>query len=85
MVQHKGVKDKVYVPKSADKLNRSNKDICEDYLRSPQDFQIYQENRLIFDSETIDRSNIVFYDDHFNLYGKHFTYKGIKITKKSFV
>jgi len=71
-----------FAPKVKDKFNRNNKDICEDYLRSPQDFLIYQDSRLLFDSSVTDRSNIVFHENSFTLYGKMFTYKGIRIMKK---
>jgi len=81
MTQEKTIKEKVQIPKSENKLNRSNKDICEDYLRSPINFKIYFENRVLFDSSASDRSNVIFYDNYFTVYGKNFPYKGMRITK----
>ena len=83
MIQEKIEHDKIQVPKSQEKLNRSNKDICDDYLRSPNHFQIYFENRLLFDSFNSDRSNVIFYDNNFSIYGKLFPYKGMIIKKKT--
>jgi hypothetical protein len=65
-----------------EKLNLSNREICEDYLRSPRNFDIYIDNNLLFDSKDNDRSNVKFYDNHFTVYGKDFSYTNMKIKKK---
>lgn len=82
MVQEKIEHDKIQPHHSKENLNRSNKDICEDYLRSPRDFEIYFENTLLFDSFNSDRSNVIFFENSFSIYGKHFPYKGMVIKKK---
>lgn len=64
-----------------EKLNLSNKEICEDYLRNPRNFNIYIDSNLLFDSRDNDRSNVKFYDNHFTVYGKEFSYKNMKIKK----
>jgi hypothetical protein len=82
LVQHEKKSNKIIKPRSTEKLDRTNKEICEDYLRSPQNFRIFHEDRLLFDSSLTDRANIVFYDDYFTLYGKSFRYNGMRITQK---
>jgi hypothetical protein len=60
----------------------SNQYMCEDYLRGNSPFVIYFNGRLIFDSQTTDKSNLRFDRDHFSLYGKVFTYQGMMIKRK---
>lgn len=64
------------------KLYRCNNELCEDFLRSPENFQIFFNGRLIFDSSTTDRSNLQFFKNYFTLYSKSFPYKGMRIRKK---
>jgi len=61
---------------------RSNQDVCEDYLRGDNPFQIFHSGRLLFDSEMSDKSNLFFTRDYFTLYGKTFPYIGMLIKRK---
>ena len=60
----------------------SNQYTCEDYLRSKVPFVIFFNGRLIFDSQTTDKSNLNFEYNHFTLYGKVFPYQGMMIKRK---
>jgi len=60
----------------------SNQYTCEDYLRGKVPFVIFFNGRLIFDSQTTDKSNLTFEYNHFTLYGKVFPYQGMMIKRK---
>ena len=55
---------------------------CENYLRGILPFQIFYGNKVIFDSSSSDKINVNFFDDHFTLYGRVFSYRGMKIKNK---
>jgi hypothetical protein len=81
MVSERTIEVKDIKTTNKEKLNFSNKEICEDYLRSPMNFNIYIDDNLLFNSSDNDRSNVKFYDDHFTVYGKEFSYKNMRIRK----
>jgi len=56
------------------------RNICEEYFRGRKHFKIYYNNRLLFDSSVSDRNNLSFFDNHFVLYGRNFSYNGMYIT-----
>jgi GR25 family glycosyltransferase involved in LPS biosynthesis len=61
---------------------KSNQEICEDFVKSGVPFQVYHMGRLIFDSSNADKINLYFYNDHFTLYGRTFSYQGMAIKIK---
>ncbi len=61
---------------------KSNQDICEDFVKGNLPFQIYHNNRLIFDSDASDKMNLRFFRDSFTLYGRQFNYQGMLIKRK---
>lgn len=61
-------------------ITKTNKEICEDYQRTGN-FQVVLNGKLIFDSVTSDKSNITFFDNYFQIYGKSFSYGGMIIKR----
>jgi len=61
---------------------KSNQDICEDFVKGNLPFQIFHNNRLIFDSDSSDKMNLRFFRDSFTLYGRQFNYQGMLIKRK---
>ena len=61
---------------------KSSREICEDYLRGTIPFQIFYDNRVIFDSSAADKINVNFFDNHFTVYGRMFRYQGMRIKMK---
>ena len=59
---------------------KTNKEICEDYLRTGN-FQVVMNGKLVFDSTTSDKSNVTFFDNYFQIYGKSFLYGGMIIKR----
>ena len=61
---------------------KTEREICEEYLKSSSQFVIRQGSNIVFDSTTTGRENVVFFNDHFEVYGRPFSYRGMSITKK---
>lgn len=55
--------------------------ILNRYVNSPNDFLIYKDNGLIFDSKS-NKQNISVYKDYFVVYGKSYDYNGVSIKNK---
>lgn len=71
-----------YVMRIENMQSYSNQYMCDDYIRSAYPFIILHNGRLIFDSDSTDKNNLQFYQEHFTLYGKVFTYQGMLIRRK---
>lgn len=65
-----------------ERVQLTQQEICEDYLRSNVPFVIYYGGRIIFDSSMTDKMNLSFWQDHFTLYGKIFPYQNMLIKAK---
>lgn len=63
-------------------LRKTDKEIGEEFLKGSLDFQIYHGGKMIFDSSTNGRENLLFYSNYFTLYGKSFSYAGMFIKLK---
>ena len=61
---------------------KSNKEICDEFLSGYQPFQIFYNNSLMFDSTSTDKRNLSFFEDGFSLYGRMFSYQGMRIMMK---
>jgi len=61
---------------------KTEREICEEYLKSPVQFIIRHGSNIVFDSVTTGRENVIFFDDHFEIYGRPFSYRGMAIIKK---
>jgi len=65
------------------KVIKSNKELYESYIKELKYFSLSINNEIIYDS-SIDKSNestIKFENDYFILYGKKYSYNGLKIQK----
>jgi len=62
---------------------KSNKELCESYIKDLKKFSLSINGEIMYDS-SIDKSNeypIKFENDYFILYGKKYSYNGLKIQK----
>lgn len=84
--------DKLISDKPFESLNRineikpivkSNKELYESYIKELKNFSLSINNEIVYDS-SIDKSGILpvkFGNDYFILYGKKYSYNGLKIQK----
>lgn len=61
---------------------KKDSEILKEFLKSNSDFYIYKNNKIIFDSYN-NKLNINVYDNFFEIYGKSFDYRGIRIKNKN--
>ena len=64
-------------------IAKSNKELYESYVKELKNFSLSINNEIIYDS-SIDKSkesSIKFENDYFVLYGKKYSYNGLKIQK----
>ena len=69
--------------KNEQQLMKSNKELYESYINELKNFSLSLNNEVIYDS-SIDKSKespIRFENDYFVLYGKKYSYNGLKIQK----
>jgi glycosyl transferase family 25 len=82
-------KEKVTIPiihqpqKSIEKqVIKTQKEMCEEHLKLKGNFVIYFNNNLIFDSSTSSKDNVLFFNEHFEVFGRQFPYRGMFIKRK---
>jgi hypothetical protein len=51
-------------------------------MKSSAHFIIKRGGEIIFDSISSGKDNIVFYEDHFEIYSRPFSYRGVVMSKK---
>lgn len=61
---------------------KTHKEMCEDHLKLKGFFMIYYNNVIVFDSSTSGKENVIFFDDHFEVFGRRFSYRGMFIKRK---
>jgi len=74
---------KVNIMKTEQKVTKSNKELYEFYIKELKNFSLSINGDTIYDS-SIDKSNVLpikFENDYFILYGKKYSYNGLKIQK----
>jgi len=71
------------IMKPEQKVVKSNKELYESYLKELRNFSLSLNSEVIYDS-SIDKSKerpLKFENDYFVLYGKKYSYNGLKIQK----
>ena len=64
---------------------KSNKELYESYIKELKNFSLSINSEIIYDS-SIDKTGVLpfkFENDYFILYGKKYSYNGLKIQKKN--
>ena len=61
---------------------KTQKEMCEEHLKLKGNFVIYFNNNLIFDSSTSSKDNVLFFNEHFEVFGRQFPYRGMFIKRK---
>ena len=64
------------------KIVKTQKEMCEEHLKLNGNFVIYFNNNLIFDSSTSSKDNVLFFNEHFEVFGRQFPYRGMFIKRK---
>ena len=76
-------KKQLPIMKNEQKVVKSNKELYESYLKELKNFSLSLNGEVIYDS-SIDKSKespLKFENDYFVLYGKKYSYNGLKIQK----
>ena len=61
---------------------KTQKEMCEEHLKLKGNFMVYYNNLLVFDSSASSKENILFLDEHFEVFGRNFPYRGMFIKRK---
>jgi GR25 family glycosyltransferase involved in LPS biosynthesis len=61
---------------------KSPKEICEEYMKNNVPFVISFNGNMVFDSSVTSGDNISFLNEHFEVYGRPFSYRGSFIKRK---
>jgi len=61
---------------------KTQKEMCEEHLKLKGNFMIYYNNVLVFDSSASSKENVIFLNEHFEVFGRNFPYRGMFIKRK---